>query len=84
MEESPLDQLNIQLPGRLLLAEILITLILRGHKKAAQMLKAADQRLDQLEAALVSQGAHTDYALAMFATAREVLDEFVRNVRPRN
>jgi hypothetical protein len=84
MEESPLDQLNVQLPGRMLVAEIILTLLLRKHSKAGQMLKQADDRLSQLEAALMQQGAHTDYALAVFAAARETLDEFVRNVGPRN
>jgi hypothetical protein len=84
MEESPFDQLNIHLPGRMLVAEILLTLLLRRSSKAGQMLKQADDRLGQLEAALMEQGAHSDYALAVFAAARETLDEFVRNVGPRN
>lgn len=84
MEESPLDQLNVQLPGRMLVAEILLTLLLRRHSKAGQMMKQADERLTQLEAALMDQGAHTDYALNVFVAARETLDEFVRNVGPRH
>lgn len=84
MEESPLDQLNVQLPGRMLVAEIVLTLLLRRHSKAGQMLKQADDRLSQLEAVLLQQDAHTDYALAVFAAARETLDEFVRNIGPRN
>lgn len=84
MEESPLDELNVQLPGRMLVAEILLTLLLRRNSKAGQMLKQADGRLSELEGALLQQGAHTDYALKVFAAARETLDEFVRNVGPRN
>lgn len=84
MEKSVLDELNVQLPGRLLTVEILLTLLLRRHSRAGQMLKETDDRLSQLEAALQQQGAHTDYALNVFAAARATLDEFVRNVGPRH
>ena len=82
MEESVLDQLNVQLPGRMLVAEILLTLLLRKHSKAGQMLQAADERLNQLEAALMQDGDFTDYLLNVFAAARASLDTFVRNVGP--
>lgn len=84
MEESPLDQLNVQLPGRALTTEILLTLLLRRHSKSGQLLKAADERLSQLEAELLKQGRLSDYELKVFASARVALDEFVRNVRPRD
>lgn len=84
MEESPLDELNVQLPGRALVAEILLTLLLQTHPDAPQILKAADERVSQLEAAILEQEALTDYAIKMFASARETLDEFVRNVGPRH
>jgi hypothetical protein len=83
MEESVLDQLNVQLPGRMLVAEILLTLLLRKHSKAGQMLRQTDDRLGQLEAALLQQGALNDYALAVFAAARQSLDTLVRDVGPR-
>lgn len=82
MEKSVLDELNVQLPGRLLTVEILLTLLLSRHSKAGQMLQATDERLHQLEATLLEQGALTDYALNVFAAARSTLDEFIRNVRP--
>lgn len=83
MEEFPLDKLNVQLPGRAMTIEILLTLLLRRHSKAGQLLKAADERINQLEAALLKDGrGFSDYELQVFAAARETLDEFVRNVRP--
>ncbi|XUM25087.1 hypothetical protein ACRAVF_34030 (plasmid) [Bradyrhizobium oligotrophicum S58] len=84
MDESPLDQLNVQLPGRMLTMEILLTLLLRKQSKAGQILKAADERLSVLEAVLIKDGHVTDYQLNVFAAARASLDHFVRNVGPRH
>jgi hypothetical protein len=84
MEERVLDQLNVQLPGRMLVAEILLTLLLRKQSKAGQILKATDERLSVLEAVLQRDGNPTDYQLHVFAAARATLDEFVRNVGPRH
>lgn len=83
MEESPLDQLNVQIPGRLLAIEIIVLLMLHLQPRALELLKFADDRLNELEAHLVSEGAHSDQVLTMFGAARAIIDQFIRDL-PRD
>lgn len=79
-ETSPLDALNVQLPGRLLAVEILLVLLLRQKSNASQLLAQADEILTTLEANEMKHRA-TDYALHMFAAARANLDQIASQTR---
>jgi hypothetical protein len=74
---DPLDDLNVQLPGRLMAVEIVMVLLLRElpKKKRTGLFTLADHILSTLEADIHAQGLGQtdDYALKSFAAARENL-----------
>lgn len=80
---NPMDELNVQLPGRLMTVEILVTLLLREKANARKLLVAAENQLGHLEGAVLADtpAQHRDYAMKMFEAARQNLDAFNRNVR---
>lgn len=75
---DPLDDLNVQLPGRLMAVEILMVMLLRElpKKKRNDLFAVADHILSTLEADIHAQGLGRadNYALKSFAAARENLD----------
>lgn len=82
--QNPLDQTEVHLPGRLLAVETLMIMLLREHPDAGKILQATDASLAAAETKLAREGAHTPYALAMFAMARENLDAISTYVRPQD
>lgn len=84
MEPNPLDELNSQLPGRLIAVEVLLVLLLRKKADAASIMRNADEIVMTLEAAEMrhAAGEHRDYALKIFNAARESLESLTQRVRP--
>ncbi len=82
---DPLDQLNVQLPGRLMTLEILIVLLLRQKSNVGRLLAQADEILTVLETNEFKNGppAVAEYALHVFAAARESLDKLSTEARRR-
>lgn len=82
MEGNPLDELNSQLPGRLIAVEVLLTLLLRKKADAAKILREADGIVTLYESEVTRDGlgVENDYALKMFNAARESLEAIGRNV----
>lgn len=78
---NPLDNLNTQLPGRLLAVECLLILLLSQKTNAAKLLQLADTMVAQAEAQIFQEGAGNEtYALEMFNAARANLDMIRENV----
>ena len=71
---SPNDELNVQLPGRLITIEILLVLLLRQKPDAARIMREADAMLEGIEANL-HEGDPSVYALEVLSTARAALDK---------
>lgn len=73
---NPLDELNVQLPGRLTTVEILLTLLLREKSGARKLFVEADAILAAYESAVTADGLGADdaYALKLFEAARQSLD----------
>jgi hypothetical protein len=71
---TPNDEMNVQLPGRLITIEILLVLLLRQKPDAARIMREADALLQGIEANL-----HADepsaYALDVLSAARAALDK---------
>ncbi len=68
---NPLDNLNTQLPGRLLAVESLLVLMLGQKPNAAKLLQLADTMVAQAEAQTFQEGVGNEaYALEMFTAAR--------------
>lgn len=82
-DESPLDELAVQLPGRLMAIEIVLVLLLRQKANAGRLLAGAETILSHLEANEMANGPDDakDYALKCYATARESLDKMALEVR---
>lgn len=82
-EPGPLDELNVQLPGRMLALEIVVTLLLRQKANPRAIMQAADERLTALEALEIplAETRGSDYALKLFAAARENLDTMAAQSR---
>lgn len=81
MSESPLDQLNVNLPGRLMVVELLLLQLLKRHSKAGQFFKGVDQQLAEAESGMIGEGFGSQYVLEVSAAARESLDWFIREYR---
>lgn len=81
---SPLDELAVQLPGRALATEIVVTLLLRQRADAAEILAQAEVILSEYETHILADPETTrpEYALEMFAAGREQLDGYARNAVP--
>jgi len=78
---NPLDNLNTQLPGRLLAVECLMVLLLSQKTNAAKLLQLADTMVAQAEAQIFQEGVGNEaYALEMFNAARASLDMIRENV----
>ena len=78
---NPLDNLNTQLPGRLLAVECLLILLLGQKSNAAKLLQLADTMVAQAEAQIFQEGVGNEtYALEMFNAARANLDMIRENV----
>jgi hypothetical protein len=79
---NPMEDLNTQLPGRLLAVESLLILLLGEHPNARKIFDAADAMLSASEAQTFRDGiANKAYALEMFAAARGNLDAIRENAR---
>ena len=74
---NPFDELNVQLPGRFLTMEVVLTLLLRRAPPdaTASILRDAEEILAAMESDVrqTVQGGEP-YALAMFDAARLALD----------
>ena len=71
---GPNDELNVQLPGRLITIEILLVLLLRQKPDVARIMREADALLQGIEADL-HDGATSVYALEVLSAARAALDK---------
>lgn len=83
---EPFGDLRVQLPGRLAALEILVALLLRELLERPHLdavLRAADDIIGRYESAVTADriGEEGDYALKVFAAAREALDWHGRNAR---
>lgn len=79
---NPIDEMEVQLPGRLLTVEILLTLLLREKASSGRLMAQARQILQHVENEII-QSTPADklaYPFAMFATARAALDKVARDV----
>jgi hypothetical protein len=83
--EDPLDQLNVQLPGRMLAVEIVLVLLLRQKSNVGRLMASADEILTLLETNEFNTGpaATANYALHVFAAARQSLDKLSAEARRR-
>jgi hypothetical protein len=77
---SPLDELNVQLPGRIMALELMVTLLLREKSQPRRLIAQAEDQLARLEANEIGAGM-SSYALQVYAAARETLDMFARNTQ---
>ncbi|MDP3407261.1 hypothetical protein [Bosea sp. (in: a-proteobacteria)] len=80
---NPMDDIEVQVPGRLLALEILVTLLLREKANSRKLLAEAERHLAKVEAeALTELSPETrERALQMFEAARtsfDVINRFVR------
>lgn len=84
-DELPIDDLAVQLPGRLLAVEIVLTLLLRRKTDAARILAGAETILSTIEADEMHRGPEQSkgYALNYFAAARMSLDKMAEEARRR-
>jgi hypothetical protein len=83
MTDNPLDQLNVQLPGRLLAVEVVLVLLLRQKANVGRLLAEADEILTMLESNEMAQtGSQTArYALEVYQAARANLDHLGAQAR---
>jgi hypothetical protein len=70
---GPNDELNVQLPGRLITIEILLVLLLRQKPDVARIMREADAMLQEIEVDL-HEGAST-YVVEVLFAARAALDK---------
>ncbi|WP_371346246.1 hypothetical protein [Ancylobacter sp. IITR112] len=79
---NPLNELNVQLPGRLMTLEILVTLLLREKAGSGRMLAQARQALSHIEAEILrtTPPGELDYPFAIFAAARAAVDKIAAEV----
>jgi hypothetical protein len=70
---GPNDELNVQLPGRLITIEILLVLLLRQKPDVARITREADAMLQKIEADL-HEGA-SPYVVDVLSAARAALDK---------
>lgn len=84
-EQAPpsIDELNVQLPGRVMALEILVTLLLAEKANAVKLCRVADEMLTRYESAEFSDPARerSQYAVAVYTAARISLDTITTNVR---
>ncbi len=80
---NPLDDLRVQLPGRLITLEVLVTLLIAEKATAGRILRDADQTLALYESEIVGKrtGDDVTYAMKMFEASRAALDMIGRNAR---
>ncbi len=80
---NPVDDLTVQLPGRLLALEMLVSLLLRRKGGLSKLLIEADQMLGQIEVARHAEADDPDgdRVTTMFAIARESLDKIGATAR---
>ena len=80
---NPFDELEVQLPGRLMTVEVLLTLLLREKSNARRLLVEAEKIIANYEAALIADGIgqENQYALKVFAVARASLDSIAARTR---
>jgi dsDNA-specific endonuclease/ATPase MutS2 len=83
MAENPVDDLAVQLPGRMLALEVLFTLLLRrvAVASAKSVLREAADVIDQIESDITKEKS-SDYQLAMFEAARESVQKIAREALP--
>lgn len=82
---SPLDDLGVQLPGRIMALEIVTVLMMRQKANAGRLLHEADEILTILENREMKSnppGAR-GYALNVFTAARLSLDKIAAEARRR-
>lgn len=79
-QQNPMDQLNVQLPGRLLVVEVLLTLLLRGLSRKRHILRDADGIIAHLETEVLKTTPQetTRYAMEVFTAARFNLDKLAQ------
>ena len=70
---GPNDELNVQLPGRLITIEILLVLLLRQKPDVARIMREADAMLQGIEADL-HEGASA-YVVEVLSAAHAALDK---------
>ena len=70
---GPNDELNVQLPGRLITIEILLVLLLRQKPDVARIMREADAMLQEIEVDL-HEGA-SPYVVDVLSAARAALDK---------
>jgi hypothetical protein len=81
MMPSPHDEMNVQLPGRLIALEILVVLLLRQNPDAEQMMRDADAMLSAIEAQMHElQDEASDYAREVLSTARAAINKLSAEV----
>src|SRR4051794_37874821 len=75
-DANPTDQLNVQLPGRMMAVEILLVLLLRQKANVGKLFAMADEILTVLEASEVKNAPpeRARYTLQVFGSARASLD----------
>jgi len=85
MEERPLDDHGVQLPGRLMAIEIILVLLLRQKSNAGRLLADAERILTAIEANEMANGppSEREQALNYFAVARISIDKFAEEARRR-
>ena len=81
---DPLDELNVQLPGRLHTVEVLLTLMLRGRSDAGTIVAEARKVIALYEETARGEklGVANDYARNIFKVANMSLDSIAMNAIP--
>ena len=75
MTSSLSNDLNVQLPGRLIVLEILVVLLLRQKPDADRMMREANAMLQAIEAQLQEAGDEfSEHARQVLCAARAALD----------
>lgn len=82
---NPLDEYKVQLPGRLLALELVVTALLRRRSDPAAIMREASELLTHVESELTREGigVEDDLALKIFAAAHASIETFERNTRKR-
>jgi uncharacterized membrane protein YgaE (UPF0421/DUF939 family) len=76
MMSSPSNDLNVQLPGRLIALEILVVLLLRQKPDAERMMREANAMLQAIETQLHEAGDEfSEHARQVLSAARAALDK---------
>ena len=75
------DELNVQLPGRMMVLDLIIALLLREHSDPAGLLDAVRVALAKQEDHIMATtpDAEREYPFKVFAAANETLEIFSRN-----